>query len=272
MQPGPVNERDFVQSIERGFAVLMAFDEEHPRMSMPEVAQRSGLSKPATRRILLTLQALGYVASSGGRWFLTPLVLTLAQRYSASHSLVELAQPLLLRLAEETQESASLATLVGTEVVYIARVQVRRILSMNVDVGSRMPTTATSTGRVLMAWCEPDFVAKVIAEQGMPRFTERTITDPVRLSDILHEVRHQGFCTVESELEMGLLSASVPVRDASGEVIAAIAYSTSLGRFTREHVESKVIPLMLGIAGELSRLLGYGSAERRPRPGRDGFY
>ncbi|PKV95336.1 MULTISPECIES: IclR family transcriptional regulator C-terminal domain-containing protein [Amycolatopsis] len=272
MERKPVNERDFVQSIERGFAVLNAFDEQHPRMAMPEVAQRTGLSRPATRRILLTLQELGYLANAGGAWFLTPLVLTLAQRYSASHSMIEWAQPLLLRLAEETQESASLATLVGTEVVYVARVQVRRILSNTVDVGSRMPTTATSTGRVLMAWREPDFLAKVIAEQGMPRLTAHTVTDPVRLADILHEVRQQGYCMVESELEMGLLAASVPVRDASGEVTAAIAYSTSLGRFTREHVETKVIPLMLDIAGELSRLLGHGSADKTPRPERDGFY
>ncbi|MEU1183947.1 IclR family transcriptional regulator C-terminal domain-containing protein [Streptomyces sp. NPDC005820] len=265
--PGSINERDFVQSIERGFAVLMAFDEEHPRMSMAEVAQQTGLSRPATRRILLTLQALGYVAGSDGSWFLTPRVLVLAQRYSASHSLVELAQPLLLRLAEETQESASLAALVGTEVVYIARVQVRRILSMNIDVGSRMPTTATSTGRVLMAWRDPDFVERVIAEQGMPRFTEYTVTDPVRLSDILQQVRQQGFCSVESELELGLLSASVPVRDGSGEVVSAIAYSTSLGRLTREHVESEVIPRMLDVSDELSRLLAYDSTDKRPPSG-----
>lgn len=257
-------DRDIIRSIERGFAVLLAFDEELARPTLAELAAATGLSRPAVRRILLTLQRLGYVDTSGGRWFLTPRVLSIGQHYSAGQAMINFAQPLLLRLAEETQESASLATLDGTEVVYIARVQVRRILNMNLDVGARMPTTATSTGRVLMAWRDASFIQRVIEEQGMPRFTEHTITDPLRLVDVLSDVRRRGWCMVQSELEMGLLTASVPVRDITGDVVAAIAYSTSLGRLSPEEVEGDVIPVMLDAAHELSRQLGHSPMKQAP--------
>jgi len=265
-------DRDHIQSIERGFAVLLAFDEERSRPTLSELAGATGYSRAAVRRILLTLQRLGYVGTSGGRWFLTPRVLTIGQHYSAGQAMIELAQPLLLRLAEKTQESASLAVLDGTEVVYVARVQVRKILNMNLDVGARMPTAATSTGRVLMAWRSASFVQQVLDEQGLPRFTEHTITDPVRLFDALHEVRRRGWCMVQSELELGLLSLSVPVRDATGEVVAAIAYSTSTGRLTPGQVEEQVLPVMLEAAAELSSQLGQGLARKPARPERDGFY
>ena len=150
------NDRDYVQSIERGFAVLLAFDAEHPNPSLAEVASRTGLSRPAVRRILLTLQRLGYVSGSNGRWTLTPRVLSIGQHYSATHTLLEAAMPRLLKVAEATGESASLGVLDGTDVVYAARVPVRRIMSINVSVGTRVPAYATSMGRALLAWARPN--------------------------------------------------------------------------------------------------------------------
>ena len=269
---GEGSERDYVQSIERGFAVLLAFDAERPNPTLAEVAAATGLSRPAVRRILLTLQRLGYVAATGSRWTLTPRVLTIGQHYAATHSFVETAQPHLLRLAEATQESASLAQLDGTDVVYVARVQVRRIMSVSVDVGSRVPAHATSMGRVLTAWADASVVDAVIAA-GLRRLAQRTITDPTAYRDALHQVRKDGYAVVESELEDGLLSAAVPVRAPDGGVLAALAYSTTVGRMSAEQIVEKVIPLMRDTAAAVTedlRLLG--NTRRVEAAPRDGFF
>ncbi|HZJ06506.1 MAG TPA: IclR family transcriptional regulator C-terminal domain-containing protein [Nocardioidaceae bacterium] len=258
------NDRDHIQSLERGFAVLLAFSAELPDPTLADLAAATGFSRPAVRRILLTLQRLGYVRGDGGRWSLTPRVLTIGQHYAESHALVELSQPHLLRLAEETQESASLAALDETEVVYIARVQVRRIMSINVDVGTRVPTHATSMGRVLLAWASKDVVDAVIDSGPLPRFAPNTITNPRHLRDDLRRVREQGWAIVENELEEGLLSASAPVRDGAGDVVAALAYSTSSGRKTTWQIEREVVPLLVEEAEKISAELGAQSGAARP--------
>ncbi|AEA28177.1 transcriptional regulator, IclR family [Pseudonocardia dioxanivorans CB1190] len=261
------NDRDHIQSIERGFAVLLAFDAERTNPTLAEIAAATRLSRPAVRRILLTLQRLGYVKGSDGRWALTPRVLSIGQHYSASHALIEIVQPHLLQLAERTQESASLATLDGTEVVYIARVPVRRIMSINVSIGTRVPAHATSMGRVLLAWAPSSEVDRVIDESGLRACTARTITDPGRFRQALQEVRDQGWALVNEELEDGLLSVSAPIRDQSGVVVAALASSTSSGRSNVSLLCQEVVPLMLRTAERISADLGHraaGSPVNRP--------
>ncbi|MFS3128600.1 IclR family transcriptional regulator C-terminal domain-containing protein [Nocardioides sp. Bht2] len=266
-------DRDVIQSIERGFAVLLAFDAELPTPTLAELAARTELSRPAVRRILITLQKLGYVAATGSRWSLTPRVLTIGQHYAASHGIVEVAQPHLTRLAERTGESASLAQLDGADVIYVARVQVRRVLSLNVDVGSRVPAYATSMGRVLAAHADADAVATII-DAGMPPLTPWTVTDPVEFRDRLHETRRAGYAVVDSELEDGFLSAAVPVRDASGDVVAALAYSTARGRHNAADLAESVVPIMLESAAEISKdLAGLPERTRQLRVrARDGFF
>jgi IclR family pca regulon transcriptional regulator len=273
-QPAAGNDRDFVQSLERGFAVLLAFDEERSNPTLAELATATGLSRPAVRRILLTLRRLGYVDGTDGRWRLTPRVLSIGQHYTASHAMIELAQPHLLRLAEQTSESASLAALDGADVVYVARVPVRRIMSINVSVGTRVPAHATSMGRALLAWAPAPTVERVIAESGLRRLTAHTITDPERFRAALREVREQGYALVVGELEEGLISVSAPVRDQSGEVVAALASSTSIGRGDLEQLKAEVVPLLLRTAANLSADLGHRT-DRRPSTAantRDGFY
>lgn len=267
------SERDIIASIERGFAVLLAFDADLPNPSLAELAAVTGLSRPAVRRILLTLQKLGYVTSAGPRWSLTPRVLTIGQHYAASHGIVEVAQPHLLRVAERTGESASLALLDDTDVVYVARVHVRRVLSLNVDVGTRLPVHATSMGRVLAAYADASVVERIIGA-GLPALTPTTVTDPVAFRDSLHEVRRLGFAIVDGELEPGFLSAAAPVRDPSGEVVAALAYSTSRGRTEPQHVLDEVVPLLLEVADDITRDLALLASNRRTlAPGaRDGFF
>jgi IclR family pca regulon transcriptional regulator len=253
----PEVDRDHVQSLERGITLLLAFDAEHPEPTLAELAQLTGFSRPAVRRFLITLERMGYVRSNGnGRWSLTPRVLTIGQHYTESHALIELAQPHLLWLAEQTQESASLSTLDGDEVVYVARVPVRRIMSINVSVGTRVPAHATSMGRVLLAWAPDAQVDDVLARRPLRPATPRTVTDAAQFREVLRRVRAQGFAVVSEELETGLLSASAPVRDRSGSVVAALATSTSTGRSTVEQLERAVVPLLVETADRISADLG----------------
>ncbi len=264
---GEGSERDYVQSLERGFAVLLAFDEERTNPTLAELAAATGLSRPAVRRLLLTLQRLGYVSNQGTRWSLTPRVLTIGQHYTATNARIEIAQPHLLRLAERTDESASLGELDGDEVVYVARVPVRRIMTINVSVGTRVAAHATSMGRTLLAWAGPDRIDRFLA-RPLEAYTAHTTTDPGALRAALAEVRSDGFAIVEAELEEGLISASAPVRDRTGRVVAALASSTSTGRSTAHRLRAEVVPLLVETAGALSAELGYTG--RPVAVGRDG--
>lgn len=264
------NERDFVQSLERGFAVLLAFDEERTNPTLTELATATNLSRPAVRRLLLTLQRMGYVTSDGPRWSLTPRVLTIGQHYTATRAMIDLAHPHLLRLAEATGESASLAEFDANEAVYVARVPVRRIMSINVAVGTRLPAHATSMGRVLLAWAGPERITRYLEEVPLRPYTARTVTDPAKLRLELSAVRDAGLSVVDGELEEGLLSASAPVRDRTGAVVAALASSTATGRLAPERLRKETVPVLLETAAAISTDLGY---DPRPAPvRRDGFY
>jgi len=271
--PTAENERDYIQSLERGFAVLLAFNADRPSPTLAELASATRLSRPAVRRILLTLQRLGYVDTAGGCWALTPRVLSIGQHYSESHALIEVAQPHLLHLAELTQESASLAARDHTDVVYIARVPVRRVMSINVSVGTRVAIHATSMGRVLLAWAPDRLVTEVIEATGLRAYTPRTITDPALFRADVRTVRRRGWSIVEDELEIGLLSASAPVRDHTGTVVAALASSTSSGRSNVEHLREEVVPLLVRTAEQISTDLGHrGGTGMAIVQGRDGFF
>ncbi|GAA3725135.1 IclR family pca regulon transcriptional regulator [Spinactinospora alkalitolerans] len=258
----PNTDRDFIQSIERGFAVLIAFDERNPNPTLAEIAAETGLSRPAVRRILLTLQRLGYVNGVDGRWSLTPRVLSIGQHFSATHALTEAAQPHLLRIAEETGESASLGVLDGTEVVYAARVPVRRIMSINVSVGTRVPAYATSMGRALLAWSPEDRVSWVIENSRFERLGPATVTDPDELRAELADIRRRGYAITSEELERGLISLAVPVRDATGGAVGVLASSTSTGRSTLDEFRTEVEPLLTRAARRLSIDMGFREVPR----------
>lgn len=270
------SDRDHIQSLERGFAVLLAFDEHRPNPTLAELAGVTGYSRPAVRRILLTLQRMGYVENQGVRWSLTPRVLSIGQHYTASHSMADIAQPHLVRLAETTSESASLATLDGDEVVYIARVATRRIMSINVSPGTRVSAHATSMGRVLLAWESHDRIERYLSETGLTARTPHTVTDHDQFRRALRRVCNQGWSLVSEELEEGLISVSAPVRDHTGSVVAALASSTSTGRSTPGHLEKTAVPMALATADAISNDLGYrgpsAASVAAARPARDGFY
>jgi IclR family pca regulon transcriptional regulator len=248
--------RDVVQSLERGLAVMLAFADQPTRLTATQIAERTGLSRPAVRRLLITLRKLGYVHSDGRTFGLTAQVLRLGYAYLSSQSLIKVAEPHLERLVGQTKESCSLATLDGTEVVLISRVLTRRILAINLEVGSRLPAYPTSMGRVLLAALSEQQLDDYLARVELRPLTRHTITDPDELHAELARVRQQGWCIVDQDLEEDVCSAAAPVRDANGRVIAALAASVHAGRVDFDTMRGEFLTCVLDAARAISADLG----------------
>ena len=242
---------DFVQSLARGLAVIRAFDAEHPELTLSDVARRTGLTRAATRRFLLTLESLGYVRSDARSFALTPRVLELGFCYLSALSLPEVVQPHLERLSREVGESVSSAVLDGTDIVYVARVPTRRIMSVRITIGTRFPAYATSMGRVLLAGLTDAERDAALAAADLRPLTDLTITDQVRLAEEIVRVRTQGWSIVDGELEPGLRSVAAPVHSRNGEVIAAINVSTSASRDSLEHLMDRYLPAVRAAAAAI---------------------
>ena len=223
----------YVQSLARGLAVIGAFDAEHPRMTLSEVARRTDLSRAAARRFLLTLEHLGYVRSDGREFALTPQVMRLGFAYLSSQTLPDIAQPHLQELSEQLQESTSVAVLDGDEIMYVARRATRRIMNVAIRVGTRFPAYATSMGRVLLSGLSDAALDAYLARVPLEPITATTLVDPTQVRAAVLAVRTQGYAVVDKELELGLRSLAVPIRDANGAVIAAISVSGPVDRIGR---------------------------------------
>jgi IclR family pca regulon transcriptional regulator len=258
---------DFVQSLERGLLVIRAFDAEHRELGLSEVARISGLTRAAARRFLLTLAKLGYVTFNDGRFSLTPRVLELGYAYLSSLSLPEVAQPHMEALVAQVNESSSISVLDDTEVVYVARVPTRRIMSITLSVGTRLPAYATSMGRVLLAALSEAELSARLARTDMRPLSTHTITDPDALRAVLDRVRRQGWAAVDQELEEGLRSLAVPIRDASGTVVAALNVSVHASRGTMTSLRRDILPLAqsaaVAIEADLRRATGTDSRSLR---------
>ncbi|TDE03113.1 IclR family transcriptional regulator domain-containing protein [Jiangella asiatica] len=216
---------DFVQSLARGLAVIRAFDAEHPELTLSDVARRTGLTRAAARRFLLTLEELGYVRTGGRLFALRPKILDLGYAYLSSLNLPEVALPHMERLVAQVHESSSVSVLDDDEIVYVARVPTKRIMSVNISVGTRFPAVSTSMGRVLLAGLPDDELNDVLKRTGFVQHTQQTIVDPDELRDQLEVVREQGWAAVDQELEQGLRALAVPIHDSRGITIAAMNVS-----------------------------------------------
>jgi IclR family pca regulon transcriptional regulator len=249
-----------LRSLERGMAVIQVFSRERPALTLSEVARLTGTTRATARRILLTLEKLGHVRSDGRLFSLTPRVLTLGWAYLASLNLSELAEPLMEDLVERTKESSSLATLDPPDVVYVARVPTRRIMTIALGVGARLPAHATSMGRVLLAGLPEDDLERYLESTYLERFTENTITDPAGLRRAVEEVREQGWALVDQELELGLRSAAAPITRKPCGTIAAINVSAAAHRVTVEDFRARILPALL----ETAELISAGVGPARP--------
>ncbi|MCW2726237.1 MAG: pcaR1 [Frankiales bacterium] len=258
----------FVQSLERGLAVIKAFSSERPQLSLSDVARESGLTRAAARRFLLTLVDLNYARTDGRLFSLTPRVLELGYVYLASQTLPEVAAPHLERLVSQVQESSSVSVLDGTDVVYVARIPKARIMTVAINVGTRFPAHATSMGRVLLGGLEAQQLDRYFAEAVLRPHTARTVTDEKVLRVELARVARQGWAILDQELEEGLRSVAVPIHDRDGQVIAAANISVHASRTPLAAIRKQLLPPLLeAAAGIEADLRIAGPAQpARPRP------
>jgi IclR family pca regulon transcriptional regulator len=243
---------DFVESLARGLDVLAAFEAQHRRMSLTEVATAVELARPTARRLLLTLEELGYVRTVDGLFELTPKVMNLGMAYVAALGLWDIARPHMEALVAAIGESSSMAQLDGSDIVYIARVSVPKIIALRVDVGTRFPAAQTSQGKVLLAAlpsAELDDTLAQPSRSGLPAYIGRT---PVQLRDELTEVRARGWALADEELAPGVRSVAVPVRDATGAVRAAMNVTVHAAETTRERLLNEYLPRLQRTAGDVS--------------------
>jgi len=238
----------FVQSLERGLAVIRAFGAEEPELTLSDVARRTGLTRAAARRFLLTLTDLGYVRTDGKQFALTPRVLDLGYAFLSSLTLPEVAEPHLERLAAELRESSSVSVLDGDEIVYVGRVPTSRIMRVSINVGTRFPAYATSMGRVLLAGLPEPELAAYLARAEIRPLTSRAIDNADALAAELDRVREQGWALVDQELEEGLRSVAAPVRDAGGRTIAAVNVSAHASRVSAQDVQDTLLGPLLETA------------------------
>jgi IclR family pca regulon transcriptional regulator len=254
---------DFVQSLERGLAVIRAFDASHSELTLSEVAASTGVTRAAARRFLLTLAALGYVRSDGRLFSLTPRVLELGYAYLSSLSLPDVAEPHLESLVAEVNESSSVSVLDGDDVVYIARVPTSRIMTVAISVGTRFPAYATSMGRVLLAGLNDGDLDAYLDKVRLERLTPRTVSTAAALRAELIRVRAQGWALVDQELEEGLRSVAAPIRDRSGQTIGAVNVSASASRRSLEAVRRDLVPPLLATAARIEADLPARTRRRR---------
>jgi IclR family pca regulon transcriptional regulator len=248
-------DTDYVQSLDRGLAVLRTFDAENPSLTLSEVARLTSLTRATARRLLMTFEKLGYMSSDGRRFSLTPKVLDLGYAYVSSMQVSDIAQPFMEALSERVHESVSASVLDGDEIVYVARVPTKRIMTIALSLGSRLPAAITSMGRVLLADLSPNQLELFLTQARPPMRTERTVVDPDRLREILGDVRRQGWALVDQELEDGVRSVAAPVRGRSGRAVAAINVSTHAGRVNLRELRNDFLPQLLAVCDDVSAQL-----------------
>ena len=221
---------DFVQSLDRGLAVIRAFSVERPRLTLSDVARETGLTRAASRRFLLTLQELGYVGSDGRQFYLRPRVLELGFAYLSSATVTAVVQDHLERLADQLHESCSASVFDSPDIVYVARAATNRIMTINLALGARLPAYCTSMGRVLLAALDNSALDEFLEMNELVPFSDRSNTDPAFVRAEVEKARAQGWALQDQDLEVGVRSVAVPVHGADGQVIAAINVSAHAAR------------------------------------------
>lgn len=248
----PVQRAERVQSLERGLAVLRALAARDTALTIAEVADRTELSRASARRLLLTLADLGYVTMDRRTFTLTPKVLDIARPFASPSDPWDFAQHYLISLTDRLGESASIAVLDGTDIHYVARSQTRRLMTIAVTVGSRLPAYATSKGRVLLAFLPDAELEAYFRRSAIEAFTHQTVIDESELRAILTEVRHQGWAIVDQQLEEGLCSVAAPIIDPNGRVSAALSVCAHAGRVDPVTLREEFLPLVLETARRVS--------------------
>lgn len=248
--PEGIAMRDYVQSLERGLAVLKSLGglEAGSGMTLADVAKATAMTRAAARRFLLTLEALGYVGRSDSAFHLLPKTLELGYSYLAAQSLAQIAQPHLQQLARLIGESCSVLEYANGSIIYIARVTVNRLVGANLSVGSTLPAYCTSAGRVLLAALPDTGLSAYLRDTKLAKLTPKTNTSAASLRKEIERARRDGWYLVNEELEIGARALAVPLRNSEGRTVAAINVSCYAGRVSAEHMRTQFLPEMLKTA------------------------
>ncbi len=246
----------YVQSFARGLEVIRSFSASAPAQTLTEVAGRSGLSRAGARRILLTLEHLGYVHYDGKLFNLTPRILDLGFAYLSSMPIWNLAEPVMQMLASQVKESCSAAVLDGTDIVYVLRVSTHKIMSISLGVGSRLPAHCTSMGRMLLSALPQEQLMACLAASSITPRTRYTLTEKDALLLEIAQVRQQGWSLVDQELEEGLVSMAAPITNRAGQTVAALNISGQANRTSAKIMQATMLPALLAAAATVSGLLG----------------
>jgi IclR family pca regulon transcriptional regulator len=246
---------DFMTSLARGLHVIRAFAGVDRRLTIADVSRATGLTRAVVRRCLYTLKELGYAATDGRMYFLQPRILNLGYAYLSTAPVPIAAQPVLEEMSEALGEASSVAVLDEGAVVYIGRAATKRIMSVTLGVGSRLPAYCTAVGRVLLAHLTDEQVSSELSKVDFIQHTKHTVTSRQRLEEILIGVRQEGFALNDQELEIGLRSIAVPVRNVVGTVVAAMNVSTQASRVSRRELLERCLPVLRGAAEKLSSQL-----------------
>jgi IclR family pca regulon transcriptional regulator len=248
-------ERDIMGGLSKGLKVIEAFSADRPRLSITEAAATAGLDRATTRRCLLTLSEAGYADYDGKFFTLTPRVLRLGTGCLAAMPLPRIVQPVLDRLSQEIGESTSVSILDETEIVYVARAAQRRVMSIALMPGSRLPAYCTSMGRVLLAALDPAEARHTLENSSLVARTDRTVTDPDALIVLLEEIRRHGYALIDQEVEIGLRSIAVPLETVRGRVVAALNVGLAASAESMSALTERLLPALQGAKAELSRVL-----------------
>lgn len=243
--------REYIQSLERGLAIIRAFGPHAPEQTVSELAATTGLTRATVRRFLLTLIELGYMESDGRMFRLTPRVLELGYSFLSGLGFPDVALPHLERLVAEVDESSEASVLDGDDIVYVARVPSTAVMTLSVNVGGRMPAHATSMGKVLLAALPEQQLDAYLAKAALRAYLPRTVTDPATLLEQLERIRADGYALVDQELEEGLVAVAAPVRDRGGKAVGAINLSTHVMRRSVESVRRDLVGPLLRTAKQI---------------------
>ena len=250
-----VQKRDFIAGLEKGLAVIEAFDQEQTRLSMTEVAQRTGLTRAAARRYLLTLTQLGYVSYDGRMFSITPKVLRLGQSYMHSARLPRVVHSQLHKLAHALQEASSAGVLDANDVICIGATTAGRVVSATLQPGTRVPAYCTANGRVLLSALAQEQVDRWIERQTLEALTPYTVTNKERLRIEIARARAQGFAAVDQELELGLRTISVPLKNLRGDSVAALNVSVHAARMSMDELHDRCLPALLQAQAQIRNLI-----------------
>jgi IclR family pca regulon transcriptional regulator len=245
---------EFLQSFARGLAVIRTFGPQTPAMTLSEVAEKTGLTRAGARRILLTLQSLGYVASEGRQFELTPRILDLGYSYLSSMPLWDVAQPIMEDLVQNVHESCSASVLDGEDIVYVLRVPTHRIMTVGLSIGSRLPAHAAAMGRVMLGGLSAGELDAYLAGVKLKALTRHTVTDPKALKKIVLADHKKGWSMVDQELEDGLRSISVPIHS-RGRILAAMNVSSQAARSSEAQMVRQFLPRLKAAAEKISQAL-----------------